>query len=99
MGRTLPTYCEHGRAVSGGDFLDDEPCAECQSAQPDSIDAAWAEAEAVLPREALIRVGRTGMTATGWATAYLHGELLGTEFAATPAAALRALTARHRGGS
>lgn len=28
-GRTIPEYCEHGKAVCGGDFLEDEYCAQC----------------------------------------------------------------------
>jgi hypothetical protein len=55
----------------------------------DCICAAWREVEAIAPSEALIRVGRTGMTATGWATVYLHGEHIATEFDNDgPAAAL-----------
>ena len=67
-------------------------------ANPDSLDAAYAEAEAVLPRDAVIRMGRTGGgLARGWATAYLHGDVIGCEFADTLPAALRALTAKLRG--
>lgn len=67
------------------------------AAPRDTLDAAWSEAEAALPREALIRVGRTGMTATGWATAYLRGEHIGTAFDdAGPAAALRKLVIEYR---
>jgi hypothetical protein len=63
----------------------------------DSLDAAWAEAEAALPRDAVIRMGRSGGSQTrGWATAYLRGECIGVEFADTLPAALRALAAKLR---
>lgn len=46
----------------------------------DCLCAAWREAEAALPPEAIIRGGRTGVTATGWATVYLHGNHIATAF-------------------
>lgn len=58
------------------------------------LDEAWAEAQQAAHPEAVIRAGRTGMTATGWATAYLHGEHLETVFAATLHDALQELARR-----
>jgi len=31
MGRTLPSICEHGRMVDGGDFALSEHCPECEA--------------------------------------------------------------------
>jgi len=31
MGRTLPSTCEHGRLVDGGDFALNEHCPECEA--------------------------------------------------------------------
>lgn len=66
-------------------------CAPHRTLAYATLDEAWAAAEAAAPPEALIRMGRTGMTARGWATAYLRGEHLATEFADTLPAALLAL--------
>lgn len=68
--------------------------------QEPSLDAAWKAAEAALPKDAIIRGGRTGGgMRRGWATAYLHGEHLATEFGDTFAAALQALASRLSRGS
>lgn len=34
MGRTMPTYCDHGFCVDGGDFCNSERCDECETDRP-----------------------------------------------------------------
>ena len=39
-GRTIPTECEHGVTVDGGDFTESEYCAQCESS--DCYNDYWA---------------------------------------------------------
>jgi hypothetical protein len=67
---------------------------------PDSLDAAWAEAEAALPERAcglsITAQGDWGVVRNWAAWAYAPGEPTITGNGPTPAAALRALAARLR---
>jgi hypothetical protein len=69
-GRSIPEKCQHGVYVSGGDFLSDESCLQCEAldVQADAayeLGAAWQEAEAAgIPEDWSIR--GIVRTRSGW---------------------------------
>lgn len=87
-------------ASAAGVLIDaDRACPECYfDDRADSLDAAWAEAEAALPEGwAITNLGVTQDGWQAWATLVpSHDEEFEAEYGPTPVAAVRALAAKLR---
>jgi len=101
MGRDIPQKCQHGIYVSGGDFMSDQSCSQCDAVdavagEAYELGAAWAEADewhpSVWPTHLV-----DGTVAYWTATVTRPGAQDGWAFAGpTPAAALRSLAEKLR---